>query len=66
MLRSVQSHPRSLSLLVHHDDDTGRGDQPYDKGAEQALVAAPASGFTVVSIRDDWTTVFPHPRGTQG
>ena len=40
MLRFVQKHPRSLSLLVHHDDDTGRGDAPYDKGAEDALAAA--------------------------
>ena len=40
MLRFVQRHPRSLSLLVHHDDDSGRGDTPYDKGAEEALAAA--------------------------
>ena len=33
-------HPRRLSLLIHHDDDTGRGDAPYDKGAEDALAAA--------------------------
>ncbi|WP_382309765.1 HAD family hydrolase [Herbiconiux sp. UC225_62] len=59
MLRYVQAHPRSLSLLVHHDDDTGRGDQPYDKGTELALGAAAASGFTVVSVRDDWASVFP-------
>ncbi|GAB3606558.1 HAD family hydrolase [Conyzicola nivalis] len=48
-----------LRLLVHHDDDTGRGDAPYDKGAEAALAAAAEKGFTVVSIRDDWATVFP-------
>jgi phosphoserine phosphatase len=59
MLRYVQKHPRSLSLLVHHDDDTGRGDQPYDTGAEAALLAAEASGFTIVSVKNDWGSVFP-------
>ena len=58
MLRYVQGHPRSLSLLIHHDDDTGRGDAPYDKGAEDALTAADQHGFTVVSVRDDWSEVF--------
>ena len=58
MLRYVQKHPVSLSLLVHHDDDTGRGDAPYDRGAEDALAAAPGRGFTVVSVKDDWETVF--------
>ncbi|HEY9308254.1 MAG TPA: HAD family hydrolase [Microbacterium sp.] len=59
MLRFAQGNPRSLSVLIHHDDDTGRGDAPYDKGAEQALEAASAHGFTVVSVRDDWAQVFP-------
>jgi len=59
MLRYVQKHPRSLSLLVHHDDDTERGDQPYDKGAEEALRAAETSHFTVVSVKNDWKSVFP-------
>ena len=59
MLRYVQKHPRSLSLLIHHDDDTQRGDAPYDKGADAALVAADRYDFTVVSVRDDWATVFP-------
>ena len=59
MLRFAQGNPRSLSLLVHHDDDTGRGDAPYDKGADKALATAGAHGFTVVSVRDDWEHVFP-------
>ncbi|KHK97217.1 acid phosphatase [Microbacterium mangrovi] len=46
-----------LALLVHHDDDA-RGDAPYDKGVEQALDAAADHGYTVVSVRDDWATVF--------
>ncbi|WP_448256538.1 HAD family hydrolase [Microbacterium aurum] len=59
MLRFAQGGARSLALLVHHDDDTGRGDAPYDKGAERALAVAPDEGFTVVSVRDDWARVFP-------
>jgi hypothetical protein len=59
MLRYVQGHPKSLSLLIHHDDDTGRGDVPYDKGAESALEGATANRFTVVSVKSDWTTIFP-------
>jgi phosphoserine phosphatase len=61
MLRYVQKHPVSLSLLVHHDDDTDRGDAPYEKGAELALTAADQHGFTVVSVRDDWAEVFSTP-----
>ena len=59
MLEYVSTHPRSLSLLVHHDDDSGRGDAPYDKGAEGALAEAASKGFTIVSVKDDWATVFP-------
>lgn len=59
MLRFAQGGPRSLSLLIHHDDDTGRGDQPYDTGGEEALAAAAVHDFTVVSVRDDWAQVFP-------
>jgi phosphoglycolate phosphatase-like HAD superfamily hydrolase len=59
MLRYVQGHPRSLSLLVHHDDDTGRGDAPYDKGADRVLAAVEEHGFVRVSVKDDWAQVFP-------
>jgi len=59
MLRFAQGSPRSLTLLIHHDDDSGRGDEPYDKGAEKALEAASVHGVTVVSVRDDWSLVFP-------
>lgn len=58
MLRYVQKHPQSLSLVVHHDDDTGRGDAPYDKGAEAVLAEAETSGFTRVSVKHDWASVF--------
>ena len=59
MLRFAQGGARSLSLLIHHDDDTGRGDAPYDQGAEKALAEASVHDFTVVSVRDDWSQVFP-------
>ena len=61
MLRFVQRHPRSLSLLIHHDDDTGRGDTPYTSGADQAMEAAEKHGFVKVSVKHDWAQVFTQP-----
>lgn len=58
MMRFAQGSARSLALLVRHDDTTGR-DVAYDKGAENALAAAPTHGFTVVSVDQDWDQVFP-------
>ncbi len=51
-------HPdkASLRLLVRHDDAAREFD--YTTGAETALEQADTSGWTVVSIRDDWATVF--------
>ena len=46
----------TLRLLVLHDD--GEREFGYTTGAEQALTQAKADGWTVVSIKDDWTTVF--------
>jgi hypothetical protein len=43
--------------LVRHDDSDREFD--YTEGAEDALARADAHGWTVVSVRDDWTTVFP-------
>src|SRR3954453_15252445 len=45
-----------LRLLVLHDDPQREFD--YTQGAEQALERAEAEGWTIVSVRDDWTTVF--------
>ena len=59
MLEYARGSGASLSLVIHHDDDTGRGDTPYDKGAEKILESATGAGITVVSVRDDWATVFP-------
>ncbi len=45
-----------LRMLVLHDDAEREFD--YTSGAEQALERAAANGWTVVSIRNDWSTVF--------
>ena len=46
----------SLQLLVLHDDADREFD--YVAGAEKALDLAKTDGWTVASIKDDWTTVF--------
>ncbi|WP_249522044.1 HAD family phosphatase [Microbacterium sp. ER1] len=61
MLDFAHGGPRpGLALLIHHDD-ADRDDTPYDTGAEQALRAAADRGYTVVSVRDDWASLFPDP-----
>jgi phosphoserine phosphatase len=45
-----------LRLLLLHDDPEREFD--YVAGAEQALQQARGNGWTVVSIRNDWATVF--------
>ncbi len=57
MLRFVGGNGRpARRLLVLHDDAEREFD--YVKGAEQAFERAKAEGWTVVSMRDDWATVF--------
>ena len=46
----------TMRLLVLHDDAEREFD--YTGGAEQALDRAKADGWTLVSIRNDWKTVF--------
>lgn len=59
MLRFAHTAARpGLSLLVHHDDDTGRGDIPYDKGAAEVLAAASDGTITLISVKNDWTEIF--------
>jgi hypothetical protein len=55
------SGPR-FALFVHHDDEIrefayDRADklQQFDKGWDEAV----AKGWTVVSMKNDWKTVFP-------
>ncbi len=50
------SNAPSLQVLVLHDDAEREFD--YTAGAEKALDIAATSGWTVVSMRNDWSTVF--------
>ena len=57
MLRWTGGKDRpALRLLVLHDDAEREFD--YVKGSETALERARDEGWTVVSVRDDWATVF--------
>ena len=56
MLRFAGGKGRpALRLLVLHDDAEREFD--YTAGAEQALDAGRAQGWTVVSVKDDWASV---------
>ena len=63
MLQFTTSGPGTrFGLLVHHDD--AAREYAYDRASaigrlDAALDAAGPAGWTVVSIRDDWRTVFP-------
>lgn len=46
----------SLAILLHHDDE--QREYKYDAGAEKALQIASERGWTVVSIKDDFESVF--------
>ena len=46
----------TLRLLILHDDNEREFD--YTSGAEQALEQAGKDGWTVVSVKNDWATVF--------
>jgi phosphoserine phosphatase len=60
MLRFAGGKGRpALRLLVAHDDPEREFD--YVKGAERALAQAKTDDWTVVSVRDDWSTVFAEP-----
>ena len=52
-----------LPLLLLHDDAEREFD--YASGSERALERAGADGWTVVSVKDDWTTVFGCRRGSR-
>jgi len=57
MLRFTGGPDRpALRLVVLHDDPDR--EFSYVAGAEQALDRAKSQGWTVVSIKDDWDTVF--------
>lgn len=46
-----------LNLLLRHDD--AEREYAYDKGAEKAQQAANERGWTVISMKNDWKTIFP-------
>ena len=51
-----------LALIVHHDDATREWAYDRESGIghlDKALDEAMAKGWTVVSMKDDWKTVFP-------
>jgi phosphoserine phosphatase len=51
-----QEDKPSLRLLVLHDD--AEREFAYTSGAEKALAEANSRSWTVVSMKDDWATVF--------
>ncbi len=60
MLRFASGKGPGFGLLVLHDDAEREFD--YVTGAEDSLEQAKALGWTVVSVKDDWKTVFAaHP-----
>ncbi len=52
-----EQHSNFLGLLVHHDD--ADREYAYDDGAETALELAAVQGWTVISMKEDFATVFP-------
>jgi hypothetical protein len=57
MLEHTASGPGpSLCMLVLHDDADREFD--YVAGAEKSLDEAKSNGWNVVSMKNDWTTVF--------
>ena len=61
---SAASARPSLQILVHHDD--AAREFAYDRGSkmgklDKALDEAAARGWTVVSMKNDWRTVFAAP-----
>ena len=58
MLEFAQATDRPfLNLLVRHDD--AEREYAYDQGAERALQLAAERGWQVVSMKNDWQTIFP-------
>ncbi len=53
---------RRLGIIIHHDD--ADREYAYDRDThvgslDQALDLAPDAGWAVVSMKDDWQTIFP-------
>jgi len=56
MLRYAGGPRPALRLLVSHDD--ADREFAYTAGAEHALESADAEGWTVISVKNDWSGVF--------
>ena len=64
MLQFANKPPRpAFRLLVLHDDAAREFD--YVSGAEKSLALAKQYGWTVVSMKNDWTLVFASEEGIQ-
>lgn len=70
MLEWITSLPGPrLGVIVHHDD--AEREVAYDRQSafghlDRALSEAPRRGWTVVSMRDDWASVFAAPPAAAG
>ena len=51
-----KSGHRSLSLLLRHDD--AKREYAYDEGSKKTLQMAEERGWIVISMKNDWKTVF--------
>jgi hypothetical protein len=50
-----------FGVLVNHDDD--EREIAYTRGAEASMAKAKELGWTVISMKDDWNTVFKSKGG---
>ena len=56
LVAATGSDKPSLRLLLLHDDNEREFD--YTSGTEQALEVAGKNGWTIVSMKTDWATIF--------
>ena len=57
------NHGKSLEILIHHDD--GVREYSYDKGAENVLQEAKNRNWTIVSMKDDFVSIYPFENSTR-
>jgi phosphoglycolate phosphatase-like HAD superfamily hydrolase len=49
---------KSLKILIHHDDPIR--EFSYDKGAEKVLEESKKRNWNIISMKDDFATIFPY------
>ena len=59
---TMENSRPSLGILVHHSD--AEREYAYDRDSkfgrlDKALTEAPARGWIVVDMKNDWKTIFP-------